>query len=51
MVRLLALLVLAGASINAQTYTSGDWQYTVSSGEATITGYTGSGGERGLAGA
>jgi len=44
MVRLLAVLVLAGASVNAQTYTSGDWQYTISNGEATITGYTGSGG-------
>jgi len=44
MVRLLAVLVLAGTSVNAQTYTSGDWQYTISNGEATITGYTGSGG-------
>jgi len=39
--RLLAVLVLAGASVNAQTYTSGDWQYSVSGGEATIRGYLG----------
>ena len=44
MVRLLAVLVLAGASLNAQTFTSGVWQYIVENGGATITGYTGSGG-------
>jgi hypothetical protein len=44
MVRLLAVLVLAGASVNAQTNTSGVWQYTISNGEARITGYTGVGG-------
>ena len=40
MVRLLAVLVLAGASVNAQTFTNGDWEYTVSAGEATITRYS-----------
>ena len=44
MLRLMAIMVLAGASVSAQTYTSGDWQYTLTNGEATITGYTGSGG-------
>ena len=38
------MLVLAGASVNAQTYTNGDWGYTVSNGEATITEYIGGGG-------
>ena len=36
--------MLAVASVNGQTNTSGVWQYTVSNSEATITGYTGSGG-------
>ena len=44
MVRLFAVLLLAGTSVNAQTFTSGDWRYIVENGEATITGYTGSGG-------
>lgn len=44
MIRILTLLVLAGISVNAQTYTSGNWKYTLTNGEATITGYTGSGG-------
>jgi len=43
MVRLLAVLVLLGAS--AQADTDGDWQYSVNDGEATITGYFGNGGE------
>ena len=43
MIRLLAVLVLAGAS--AQADTDGDWQYSVNDGEATITGYFGNGGE------
>jgi len=44
MVRILAVFVLAGTSVNAQTFTNGVWQYIVENGGATITGYTGSGG-------
>jgi len=44
MVKLLAVLVLAGVSVKAQTYTSGDWQYSLTNGEASISGYFGSGG-------
>ena len=38
---LLALLVLAGASAYAQNYSDGNWQFTVSNGEATIISYNG----------
>ena len=38
----LALILLSGLSVKAETY--GVWQYSVSNGEATITGYTGGGG-------
>ena len=42
----LSALILASAFQTAlgQTYTSGDYQYTLSNGQATITGYTGAGG-------
>lgn len=42
--RRLFFIVLIPVTINAQTYTSGDWRYEISSNEVTITGYTGSGG-------
>ena len=41
MERLFAVLVFLAFSVKANT--SGDWQYSVLNGEATITGYTGSG--------
>jgi hypothetical protein len=43
---ILSALILASAFQIAvgQTYTSGDYQYTLSNGQATITGYTGAGG-------
>jgi hypothetical protein len=37
-------LVLAGTSVNAQTYTSGDWEYVIANEEVTITRHIGSGG-------
>ena len=40
--RLLAVLVFSAVAAHAET--AGDWQYSVSDGEATITGYTGTGG-------
>ena len=40
----LGVLVLAVASVNAQTYTSGDWQYVIENEEVTITRHIGSGG-------
>jgi len=40
----LAVLVLAGTSVNAQTYTSGDWEYVIANEEVTITRHIGSGG-------
>jgi hypothetical protein len=43
---ILSALLLASAfqTAKGQTYTSGDYQYTLSNNQATITGYTGSGG-------
>jgi hypothetical protein len=43
---ILSALLLASAfqTATGQTYTSGDYQYTLSNNEATITGYTGAGG-------
>ena len=43
---ILSALILASAfqTATGQTYTSGDYQYTLSNGQATITGYTGAGG-------
>jgi hypothetical protein len=42
----LSALILASAfqTASGQTFTSGDYQYTLSNGQATITGYTGAGG-------
>ena len=40
---ILGVLLLSAFSANADTF--GDWTYSVSNGEATITGYSGSGGE------
>ena len=42
MKRLLAVLVFSALSVKADTF--GDWQYSVTNGQAAITGYTGSGG-------
>jgi len=44
MKRIVATLVLIFASHASFADTSGDWTYTVSNNEATITGYTGAGG-------
>jgi len=44
MKQILAVLFMTGALAYSQTYTNGDWEYSVSGGAATLTRYTGTSG-------